>query len=124
MVVPKVLQQKVIRENHDVQAIGHAGLNRTMDHIKRAFWWRGMWSTVGEYVRSCPVSQLVKSDHLKKAGVLQLIPLLERKLQQITTNLVTDLLEFDRKTAITIFVDSFSKMVHFAPYRKEILAMK
>ena len=75
MVVPKVLQQKIIRENHDVLAIGHVGLNRTMDHIKRAFWWRGMWSTMGEYVRSCPVCQLVKSDHRKKAGVLQPIPL-------------------------------------------------
>ena len=35
--MPKVLQQKIIRENHDVLAIGHMGLNRTMDHIKRAF---------------------------------------------------------------------------------------
>ena len=42
MVVPKVLQQKIIRENHDVPAIGHVGLNRTVDHIKGAFWWRGM----------------------------------------------------------------------------------
>ena len=50
MVVPKVLQQKIIRENHDVPAIGHVGLNRIVDHIKRAFWWRGMWSTMGEYV--------------------------------------------------------------------------
>ena len=57
MVVPKVLHQKIIWENHNVAAIGHVGLNRTVDHIKRAFWWCGMWSTVGEYVRSCPVFQ-------------------------------------------------------------------
>ena len=105
MVVPKVLQQKIIRENHDVPAIGHVGLNRIVDHIKRAFWWRGMWSTVGEYVRSCPVCQLVKSDHRKKAGALQPIPLLERKWQQIMTNLVTDLPESEGKTGIAVFVD-------------------
>ena len=74
MVVPKVLQQKIIRENHDVPAIGHVGLNKTVDHIKRAFWWRGMWSTVGEYVQSSPVCQLVKSDHRKKTGALQANP--------------------------------------------------
>ena len=124
MVVPKVLQQKVIRENHDVPAIGHVGLNRTVDHIKRAFWWRGMWSTVGEYVRTCPVCQLVKSDHRKKAGVLQPIPLPERKWQQITTDLVTDLPESEGKTAIVVFVDRLSKMVHFAPCTKEISAEK
>ena len=50
MVVPKVLQQNIIWENHDVPAIGHMGLNRIVDHIKRAFWWRDMWSIVGEYV--------------------------------------------------------------------------
>ena len=66
MVVPKVLQQKVIRENHDVLAIGHVGLNRIVNHIKRAFWWRGMWSTMGEYVRAYPVYQLVKSNNGKR----------------------------------------------------------
>ena len=55
MVVPKVLQQEILRENHDVLAIGHVGLKKTMDHIKRAFWWCGMWSTRGEYVQTCPV---------------------------------------------------------------------
>ena len=124
MMVPKVLQQKVIRENHDVLEIGHAGLNRIVDHIKRAFWWSGMWSTVGEYVRSCPICQLVKSDHRKKVGVLQTIPLLEQKCQQITTNLVSDLPESDGKTAIAIFVDRLSKMVHFALCTKEILVEK
>ena len=70
MVVPKVLQQKIIQENHDIPVIGHVRLNRTVDHIKRAFWWHSMWSTVGEYVQSCPVCQLVKSDHRKKARAL------------------------------------------------------
>ena len=79
MVVPKILQQKIIGENHDVTLIGHVGFNRTVDHIKRALWWRGMWSIVGEYVRSYPVCQLVKSDHRQKAGVLQPILLPEKK---------------------------------------------
>ena len=110
--------------NHDVPAIRHVGLNRIVDHIKRAFWWRGMWSTVGEYVRTCPVCQLVKSDHRKKAGALQPIPLLERKWQQITTDLVMDLQESEGKTAIAVFVDRLSKMVHFAPCTNEISAEK
>ena len=124
MVVPKVLQQKIIRENCGILAIRHVGLNRTMDHIKRAFWWRGMWSTVGEYVRFCPICQLVKSDHRKKAGILQPIPLPERKWQQIMTDLVIDLPQSNGKTAIAVFVDRLSKMVHFALCPKEISAEK
>ena len=76
------------------------------------------------HVRSCPVCQLVKSDHRKKAGALQPIPLLEWKWQQITTDLVTNLPESEGKTAIAVFVDRLSKMVHFAPCTKEISAEK
>ena len=79
-----------------------------------------MWSIVGEYRHSCRVHQLVKLDHRKKAGVLQPILLLARKWQQILTNLVIDLPESKGKTAISIFVDRLSKMVHFPLCIKEI----
>ena len=49
------LATESIRENHDFPTIGHVGFNKIVDHMKRAFWWRGMWSTVGEYVQSYPV---------------------------------------------------------------------
>ena len=39
-------------------------------------------------------------------------------------DLVTDLPESEGKTAIAIFVDRLSKMVHFAPCTKEISAKK
>ena len=28
-----------MKEHHDVPLIGHVGVHRTVDHIKRAFWW-------------------------------------------------------------------------------------
>ena len=66
----------------------------------------------------------MKSDHKMKAGVMQPIPLPEWKWQQITTNLATDLIESDGKTAIAVFVDRLSKMLHFALYANEIPAEK
>ena len=66
----------------------------------------------------------MKSDHKKKVGVLQPIPLPERKRQQITTDLVTDLSVSEGKTAITVFVDRISNVVHFALCTKEISAEK
>ena len=66
----------------------------------------------------------MKSDNRKKAGVLQPVPLLERPWQQITTDLVTDLPESDGKTAIAVFVDRLTKMVHFFPCTKEVTATK
>ena len=121
-VVPQALRQKILQENHDVPTVGHVGIQRTVDLIKRTYWWRGLWSDAAHYVRSCPVCQRMKSDNRKKAGVLQPIPLPERAWQQITTDLVTDLPESDGKTAVAVFVDRLTKMVHFFPCTKEITA--
>ena len=53
---------------------------------------------------------------------MQPIPLFERAWQQITTNLMIDLPELEGKTAVVVFVDRLTKMVHFFPYIKEITA--
>ena len=94
--------KKILVENHDVPTVGHVGINRTMDLIKRNYWWRGIWGDVVPYVWSCPVCQRMKPDNRKKAGEMQPIPLPERAWQQITTDLVTDLPKSDGKTAIAV----------------------
>ena len=66
----------------------------------------------------------MKSDHKKKAGLLQPIPMLERKWQYITTDLVTNLPESEGMIAIDAFVDQLTKMVHFVHYKKEITAQQ
>ena len=55
---------------------------------------------------------------------MQPIPLLERKWQQITTNLVINLLESEGMTTIAVFVDRLTKMGHFVPFKKAITAQQ
>ena len=62
----------------------------------------------------------MKSDPRKKVSLLQPIPLLKRKWQQIMTELVIDLLESEGMTAIAVFVNRLTQMVHFIPCRKDI----
>ena len=81
-----------------------------------------MGKDIENYVKSCPVCQVMKSDHRKKVGPLQPIPIPTRKWEQITTDLVTDLPPSAGYTAIAVFVDRLTKMVHFAPCTKEISA--
>ena len=42
----------------------------------------------------------------------------------VTTDLVTDLPESDGYTTIAVFIDKLTKMVHFAPCRKEVDGME
>ena len=73
-------------------------------------------------MKSCPTCQEVKSDNRPKAGLLKPLEVPTRKWAQVTTDLVTDLPESDGYTAVAVFVDRMTKMVHFAPCTKEITA--
>ena len=77
-----------------------------------------------QYVQTCPTCQVVKSENRSKAGLLRPLEIPSRKWAHITTDLVTNLLEFNGYTAIVVFVDKLTKMVHLAPCRKEVTAME
>ena len=124
LMVPVSMRQRVLRMCHDDTVAGHVGIHRTHELVSRSYSWRTMTKDVREYVRSCPECQGMKSDHRKQAGLLQPIPAPTRKWEQITTDLVTDLPPSNGHTAIAVFVDRLSKMVHFAPCTKEVDAQQ
>ena len=67
---------------------------------------------------------MMKSDNRAKAGLLQPLEIPSRKWAHVTMDLVTDLPESNGFTAIIVFVDKLSKMVHLAGCRKEVTAME
>ena len=66
----------------------------------------------------------MKSDSRAKAGLLKPLEIPSRKWAHVTTDLVTDLLESNRFTAIVVFVDKLTKMVHLVRCKKEVTAME
>ena len=116
------MRQRVLKECHDQPIAGHTGSRRTLELLERAYYWKGMRRDALQYVKTCPTCQLMKSDHRAKAGLLQPIPPPSRKWEQVTTDLLTDLPLADGYTAVAVFVDRLTKMVHFAPCTKEITA--
>ena len=67
---------------------------------------------------------MVKSDNRSKAGLLRPLEIPSRKWAHITTDLVTNLPESNGYTAIAVFMDKLTKMVHLAPCTKEVTAME
>ena len=66
----------------------------------------------------------MKSDNRAKAGLLQPLEIPSGKWAHVTTDLVTDLPESNGFTAIIVFVDKLSKMVHLAGCKKEVTTME
>ena len=67
---------------------------------------------------------MMKSDSRAKAGLLQPLEIPSRKWAHVTMDLVTDLPESNRFTAIVVFVDKLTKMVHLAGCKKEVTTME
>ena len=66
----------------------------------------------------------MKSDSRSKAGLLKPLEIPSRKSAHVTTDLVTDLPESNGFTAIVVFMDKSTKMVHLAGCKKEVTAME
>ena len=124
IVVPKSLRQQILKQCHDVPIVGHVGMCRTMELVDRQFHWRGIRGDTIQYMKTCPTCQLMKSDNRAKVGLLQPLEIPTKKWVHVTTDLVTDLPESDGYTAIAVFVNKLTKMVHFAPCQKEVDAME
>ena len=124
LVVPRSLRQQIMRENHNVPSVGHVGMRRTLELVDRHFHWRGLRGDVLQYVKTCPTCQVVKSNNRAKASLLRPLEIPSRKWAHITMNLVTDLPESNGYTAIAVFMDKLTKMVHLASCTKKVTAME
>ena len=55
LVVPAALRADIIRRYHGLPICGHPGVQRTVDHIQKRFWWRTMHKDVKRWIRACLV---------------------------------------------------------------------
>ena len=76
-----------------------------------------------------PVCQQVKAEHQRTVGLLQPLPILESKWENITMDFVTALPRRQKgNNAVLVIVDRLMKSAHFIPFRlgqsTELLAEK
>ena len=64
LMVSMSLQQHVLKSYHDDPTTGHIGIHQL------SYSWKKMSEDVKAYVHSCPVCQMMKSDHRKQEGPL------------------------------------------------------
>ena len=124
IIVSQSLCQEILKECHDVPLVGHVGMRKTLELVGWQFQWRGLRGDTINYVKTCPVCQMMESDSRAKAGLLQPLEIPSRKWAHVTTDLATDLPESGGFTVIAIFVDKLTKMIHFSGTTKEVTAME
>ena len=119
----KWLRRQIIEEHHDAIIFGHGGIDKTAESVKRNYYWPGMDSTIADFIRTCDACQRNKPRNRRPAGLLQPIPLPEKRWEQVTMDLITSLPRTkDGYDAIFVVVDRLTKMVHFIPTTTRVTA--
>ena len=112
----------LLTENHDRPMSGHFGRDRTLDLLKRKWYWRGMSKDVEEYVQSCDRCQKIKSGRNILPALQPIVP--SRPWAVVTLDFVGSFFPAvnTSHTECLVMVDKFTKMVHLAGCKKEISA--
>ena len=123
--VPDIPEFKTVLlgENHDHLMAGHFGRDRTLDLLRRKWFWRGMAKDVEVYIQSCDKCKRVKASTGRSLPPLQPI-VSNRPWSMITLDFVGSF-EPAVKTENTeclVMVDKFTKMVYLAGCQKGISA--
>ena len=71
------IQEQILQENHDLAGMGYPEQQKMLKLIKRNYWWLGIKGDVRKHVQQCIKCQQNKVQHMKKAGELYPLRVLE-----------------------------------------------
>lgn len=116
--VPQSLKSEVLQWGHSSKLVGHPGADRTLEFIKRRFWWPKMTADVRGFVAACQTCSRQKSSNQRPSGLLHPLPIPHRPWSHISMDFISGLPQSRGNTVILVIVDRFSKAAHFVPLQK------
>ncbi|GLB42887.1 putative retrotransposable element tf2 155 kda protein type 1-like [Lyophyllum shimeji] len=100
------LRRRIVERYHDSFAGGHPGQYKTLELIKRDYWWPGMYVFIKRYVEGCATCQQMKTNtHPTTPPITPIKSSTTRPFAQITMDFITDLPEKDGYNSIMVVVD-------------------
>lgn len=109
------LHQKILLALHSSPLGGHSGVPVTYKRIKQIFAWKGLKSSIHNFVKSCVICQQAKPDRAKLPGLLQPLEVPTSAWQTISMDFVEGLPRSQNFNCILVVVDLFTKYAHFLP---------
>ena len=79
----------ILGECHDSVLGGHLGIEKTLVLVQRGYYWPNMAEDVRQYVESCKLCQEYKSENKSAAGLLQPLPVPDKRWESISMDIVT-----------------------------------
>jgi len=120
--VPQGLIQRILESEHDTKVAGHMGQDKTIELIRRNFWWPKMNERIIDFVRSCPECQQNKASRHQPYGLSSPLELPYAPWQSIAMDFITELPCSEGCDQLWVVIDRFTKMAHFIPLKEKLAA--
>jgi len=88
--VPEGLVQRIMELEQDTKVAGYMGQDKTIELIRRNFWWLKMNERIIDFVRSCPESQQNKASWHRPYGLCSLLELPYAPWQSRVMDFITE----------------------------------
>lgn len=107
------IKVRILQQAHDTKETGHPGQAKTLEILRRNFFWPRMRDFINEYINSCDACQRNKPVHHRKFGLLQPLPVPTGPWRSISMDHIQDLPRSQGHNAILVVVDRLTKQAHF-----------
>lgn len=115
-VVPKGARWQLCKRNHD--DIGHVGYEKTLERIKKSFWFAKMARFIKKYVGACIECAYAKKTTNTREGLLHPIEKVEKPFHTLHIDHLGPFVKSKRgNTHILSVVDAFTKYLFIKPVR-------
>jgi hypothetical protein len=116
------LRTRLCDEYHRPLYQAHPERKKMREIMLRQYAWPGLGVFINRYYGNCPECRRSRNIRLKPAGLLQLLPILERVWQHITMNFKSFPLDQNDHDAILVVIDRLAKRSFSLPTRKTCTA--
>ena len=128
--VPPSKEHDCIRDHHNGPTLGHPGVARTAEHIRRSFVFPDMRRKVSEYIKRCDSCNKNKATRHAKYGNLEFREPPHKPWDEVTMDFIvklpvsTDPVTNHQYDSILVMVEGLTKYSHFIPCSETITAQQ
>jgi hypothetical protein len=107
-----------IQNAHEI--LGHLGFHKTLDYLRRYYWWSTMVRNVEKYVSSCETCQTTKRSTQRRAGLLHQLPIPEAPWSSISMDFVGPFPASLDYNCLWVVMCCLTSQVHLIPVKTTI----
>lgn len=96
---------------------GHSGFVKTIQRVRRDFYWLGLKSDVKQFIKDCDLYQRVKSSNTLPSGLQQRLPIPTQPWTHTSMDFIEGLPNSKGFNNLWVVVDRLTKYNHITPLK-------